>query len=495
MLRQSLCCLLLCCGLLVISAQSVPVLVAGAHDFPDSIPGFNNVLLRFEGGSLQVTSTDLQMNFESTSAAITDEQGQLAFYTNGCSIANANGDTLQNGAGLNPGEIAEIACPQTGYLCPKGAMILPWPGDPGRYCLLHLGARYEASRKLTFGPLYYSVVDMSANGGAGALTSKNNQLLDGDLEPFTAVRHGNGRDWWIVIPVYGTNEYRLFLLSPQGLTARPVQAVGPTMSCKRIGSAAFSPNGLRYGRQQNCRTVVLDFDRCSGHFSGPLTLSTPAYSFGGGGIGFSPDGRRLFTTDQVTVLTADLTQPNPVFDTLVHTYDYPKWGPTMSLIQQTSDNELLISNMARQNYMGRIVMPTPDGATATYEYKGVPLPDFIMRTTPNEPNRRLGDWSGSPCDTLGLNPTMEALPAARPAVALVPNPAHNQFMVHDYSQEVGVERQLRVFAGTGALLLQQAIPAGSVEVAVAIPAFPAGLYFWEMRWPDGNRVAGRLLVH
>ena len=53
--------------------------------------------------------------------------------------------------------------------------------------------------------------------------------------------------------------------------------------------------------------------------------------------------------------------------------------------------ELLISNMARRNYMGSIVMPTPDGATATYEYQGVMLPNFTMRTTPNEPNRRLGD--------------------------------------------------------------------------------------------------------
>ncbi len=475
-------------------AQSIPVLVAGAHDFPDSVPGFNNVLLRFEGGGMQVFSTDLHMDFESTSAAIADEQGQVLFYTNGCTVANNAGDTLFNGAGLNPGEIADIACPQTGYLCPKGAMILPWPGDPGRYCLLHLGARYATSRKLTYGPLYYSVVDMDAQSGAGAVTSKNNPLFDGDLEPFTVVRHGNGRDWWIVMPVYGTNQHHLYLLSPQGITALPVQSVGPIMSCKRIGSSAFSPNGLRYGRQQNCRTVVMDFDRCTGVFSGPITLSTPAYSFGGGGIGFSPDGRRIFTTNHVTVLTADLTQPSPAFDTLVHTYNYTNWGPTMSLIQQTADNELLISNMARQNYMGRIVMPTPDGATATYEYKGVPLPDFIMRTTPNEPNRRLGDWSGSPCDTLGINPTTETVPAGRPRVALEPNPAHDQFMLHDYSPEVGTERQLYLYSVTGALLLQQVVPAGSPERTVAIPGFLPGLYFWELRWNDGNRVAGRLLV-
>ncbi len=494
MFYRSIFILLFSSSFIAVWAQAVPIWVAGSHDFPDSVPGYTNVIIRFEGGSTQVDSTDLRMNFESTAAAISDEQGQLAFYTNGCSVANAAGDTLLNGAGLNPGEIAEMSCPQTGYLCPKGAMILPWPGDPGRYCLVHLGARYEPSRKLTFGPLYYSVVDMSAQGGAGAVTSKNNLLLDGDLEPFTAVRHGNGRDWWIVIPVYATNQYHLFLLSPSGITALPEQAIGPVMSCKRIGSSTFSPNGLRYGRQQNCQTVVLDFDRCTGIFSGPITLTTPAYSFGGGGIAFSPDGRRLFTTNHVTLLTADLTQTNPVFDTLVHTYDYTNWGMNLGLMQQTADNEVLISNMARRKYMSRITMPTPDGATATYDYQGLALSGFTMRTTPNEPSRRLGDWSGSPCDTLGINPTTEVLPIAQPSVALEPNPAHDRFVLHDYSETVQTERQLRVFSGTGALLIEKLIPSNSIEQTVSISNFTPGLYFWELRWPDGNRVAGRLLV-
>lgn len=494
MCRRPLFLLFFSLSLLTAWAQTVPIWVAGAHDFTDSIPGYGNILLRFANGDVQVDSTDLHMNFESTSAAITDEQGQLAFYTNGCSVANAAGDTLLDGTGLNPGEIAETSCPQIGYLCPKGAMILPWPGDPDRYCLVHLGARYEPSRKLTFGPLYYSVVDMSAQSGGGAVTSKNNFLLDGDLEAFTAVRHGNGRDWWIVIPEYATSRYHLFLLSPQGISMLPVQSIGANLSCKRIGSTAFAPNGLRYGRQQNCKTVVLDFDRCTGVFSGPLLLSTPSYSFGGGGIGFSPDGRRLFTTNHVTILTADLMQMTPVFDTLVHTYDYPKWGVNLGLMQQTENNELIISNMARRNYLGRVVMPTPDGATAIYEYQGLPLPVYTMRTTPNEPNRRLGDWSGSLCDTLGINPTTEVSLAARPIIVLEPNPAHDRFVLHDYSATLPAERQLLLFSGTGALLLQQVVPGGSADAVISISHLKPGLYFWELSWPNGNRVAGRLIV-
>jgi len=79
-------------------------------------------------------------------------------------------------------------------------------------------------------------------------------------------------------------------------------------------------------------------------------------------------------------------------------------------------------------------------------------------------------------------------------VTLNPNPAHDRFVVHDYSQQVQAERQLRLFSGTGALLLQQVLPAGSAEATIVIVGFAPGLYFWELRWPDGHRVAGRLLV-
>lgn len=96
---------------------------------------------------------------------------------------------------------------------------------------------------------------------------------------------------------------------------------------------------------------------------------------------------------------------------------------------------------------------------------------------------------------LGINPKTEVSPSARPRVALEPNPAHDQFVIHDYSLEVGTERQLYLHSAAGTLLLQLVVPAGSLEMVVAIPNFLLGLYFWELRWADGNRVAGRLIVH
>ena len=55
------------------------------------------------------------MNFESTMAVMPDTLGNILFYTNGCHIANALGDTMPNGAGINPGEMYDWTCPTSGY--------------------------------------------------------------------------------------------------------------------------------------------------------------------------------------------------------------------------------------------------------------------------------------------------------------------------------------------------------------------------------------------
>ena len=41
---------------------------------------------------------------------------------------------------------------------------------------------------------------------------------------------------------------------------------------------------LIFGRYQNCKLEVLDFDRCAGEFSNPRLLPLPQHAFGGGGV-------------------------------------------------------------------------------------------------------------------------------------------------------------------------------------------------------------------
>lgn len=53
--------------------------------------------------SYQLVDEQRKMTFKGTQANISDNNGNLLMSSNGVWIANANGDTMMNGAGLNPG--------------------------------------------------------------------------------------------------------------------------------------------------------------------------------------------------------------------------------------------------------------------------------------------------------------------------------------------------------------------------------------------------------
>ena len=72
-------------------------------------------------------------------------------------------------------------------------VIISDPSNPQRYFLFHLEMAAQNQG------LYYSIVDLSYNNGLGKVISKNNKLLSGNMaDGVSAVKHGNGRDWWII---------------------------------------------------------------------------------------------------------------------------------------------------------------------------------------------------------------------------------------------------------------------------------------------------------
>ncbi len=468
------------------------VWVTGINDFP-GLPGYGNLILRFGNGGVQAEPANLRMNFESTMATATDSLGNLLFYTNGCYIANAMGDTMLGSSGLNPGDMHLRTCPTAGYASPLGAMILPMPDSKTLFYLFHMGVRYEAEKKLTYGPFYYTVVDVSLDGGKGGVVSKNNLLADGKLEPFTAVRHGNGRDWWLVMPEYGTNQYRRFLFSKTGIQQSDTQTIGEALSCPTIGSSAFALNGTRYARQQNCSIVILDFDRCAGQFSNPRMLSMPSHAFGGGGVAFSPDASRVFTNTQLSVLDADLSQINPQLDTLVDWLSIA--GNNLHLMQYGPDGKIYMSSLSRSPFYHVIAAPDALGSAIGFVPRALKISATSVRTLPNSPNFRLGDLHNSPCDTLGITPVAEPQTAADFAVSVSPNPAHSEVTLRDFSPEnVAQERTWRVFSSSGTLVRSTVLPPGTAEHRLDLRGLPPGMYWWEMARADGRRVAGKLAV-
>ena len=458
------------------------VWVGGYEEFP-GVSGYGQFELHFQNGALQVQQTPLAFNFESTAAVAADPEGNLLFYSNGCEIANRNHELMPNGFGLNPGVISDQVCPWKGYILPQGAMILPMPGDSLHYCLLHMGAAYDLGRKLRLGPLYYSVVDMSLQNGLGDVASKNNVLLDEDLGNFTAVRHANGRDWWVLAPEFGNAKWHIFLLSPKGFEEMPLQmqTLGEG-NCEHHGQTSSSLDGSMIANWGDCKVTVSGFDRCAGILGEPLELAAPAHWFAGGGAVFSPSGRYLYATSHNVLFRADLEEADPQLDTMRFSYGqgaYDVPGNTFHYLVNGPDEKIYGNIPSRARYFH--ALNNPDGtsiANINFVPQEVQLPVTNVRTFPHFPHFRLYDLPGSLCDTLGINAPVsisEPLEKKQERLILSPNPATGHLQIVLPSEWHGIGH-ITLVNTSGQVLRSEKRDIRNGVLELTLGSLPNGIY-------------------
>lgn len=242
---------------------------------------WGSLTIDFQSGAADIYPLFRAMDQTTTSANISDSAGTLLFYTNGYYIADANGDTMANGAGLNPSSYtSDIG---NGLWIPQADLILPKPGDPSIYYLFH--STVDDMVNITSQYLYLTTIDMSLNGGLGAVVSKNQILIDDTLNigKITAVKHANGRDWWVFCHKVDSDTFFRLLVTPTGISA-PVLVGGGTIRPADGGQVAFSPDGSRFASYSMVDDLdLLDFDRCDGTFSNPRHVVLPGSDFAGGG--------------------------------------------------------------------------------------------------------------------------------------------------------------------------------------------------------------------
>ena len=100
--------------------------------------GFPNGRMYINSNSYNVITENRKMSFLGTEGNISDANGNFLMSSNGIWIADATGDTMMNGSGLNPGGIT----PNWTYGLPLSAnnIFSPYPNDSDKYILFHTSA-------------------------------------------------------------------------------------------------------------------------------------------------------------------------------------------------------------------------------------------------------------------------------------------------------------------------------------------------------------------
>jgi hypothetical protein len=414
-------------------------------------------------------------------APISDPEGNLLFYSNGCFIANKKHQIMMNGQGINEGYIATVYCQEMGgYPTGGGLIALPMPGDPSKFILFHIWIDNNARRRRVL----YSQVDIEADHGLGAVTQKNMIALEDTVSDYiSAVKHGNGRDWWIIVPKWMSNRYYVFLLDPTGVHPPLQQHIGPVWWPRDwSGQAVFSPDGTKYVRANPENGLqIFDFDRCTGRLSKPLVI--PSQSNAACGVAFSPSSRYLYLSTGSQLFQFDMHAPHiPNSRKLVGQYD-GFMGPLPTTFYQmmlTPDGKIYMGATNGVRYLHVIHEPDSVGLACNLVQRDIETPVSFSWVLPNLPHFRLYDWPDSPCDTLGINggpwwtSAKERLSVLE-RLDLAPNPA----------QEYVRLRFPKAFSGTvqirdasGREVLRQAINAVEQEtIRIDVPHLPAGVYY------------------
>jgi gliding motility-associated-like protein len=115
-------------------------------------------------------------------AAISDNNGNLLFFTDGSTVWNRNGGVMPNGTGLDGN-----------FSSTQSAIIVKAPANDGVYFIFTVGAA-------GIGPLSYSRVEMSLNGGLGDVVGgiKNVVLLQSCAEKVAATIKTNSNNAYVM---------------------------------------------------------------------------------------------------------------------------------------------------------------------------------------------------------------------------------------------------------------------------------------------------------
>ena len=101
------------------------------------------VQLNFNDAPVNVDSLIIPLKIYLSNATISDNNGDLLFYTNGCAIANKNHEIMLNSEGLNPGQISNSNC-EYGYSGGnQSCLILPISESGTQYYLFHQASTYD----------------------------------------------------------------------------------------------------------------------------------------------------------------------------------------------------------------------------------------------------------------------------------------------------------------------------------------------------------------
>jgi len=299
---------------------------------------------------------------------------------------------------------------------------------------------FQNGSEYYFDEFLYDIVDMNANDGEGKVIEKKHPLiLNGRVSgnSLQAVRHANGRDWWVVKPNDKHHIFYTFLANHDKVEGPFEQDMnGPDFISNNWGQSNFSQDGQYYAlTQYGSEAIQINtFDRCTGKMSKYKSVSPPIDTFwyydpivmkdtfglmsAGTGVCFSPNNKFLYIVTPISVWQYDMNTEEMI-DLNTDTFYN---GATNITAYNAPDGRIYTGNWDNTNFgLSFIEYPNVKGTNAHFCQICLPTP-FTTSVPPNMPNYELGALKGSPCDTIRPKPVYDL-------IKIYPNPVSDYLTI------------------------------------------------------------------
>ncbi|HRC33723.1 MAG TPA: T9SS type A sorting domain-containing protein, partial [Bacteroidia bacterium] len=351
--------------------------------------------------------------------------------------------------------------------------------------------------------LLYSVVDMTLDNNKGDVTLKNQIIITDTLGgAINAVKHGNGRDWWVFNFRYNSNTIYGLLITPNGIQGPYTQNFGDSI-IGAVGQGCFSPDGSQFARYNKYFPYndldVYDFDRCTGLFSNwrnvKINDSTSA-----GGVAFSPNGIYIYVSSLTKVYqfcTDSLNLANSMDTVAIYDGFVDPITPlptTFFLAHLAPDAKIYFNCGYSVTYMHVINNPDTVAKFCGMVQHGIKVPTFNAWTMPNLPNYHLGPKYGSVCDSLSTDLTPNPSPFGEGnSLRINPNPSAGNFYVN-YTLPPNTNGVLHIYDLVGNEVMQKNVYWYFGYLQIDATTLQNGMYIASLEIGGRHWAGGKIVI-
>lgn len=309
------------------------------------------------------STTNGQLNTREGCSSISDKLGNLLFYTDGVTVWNKNHTQMLNGFGLH-GDSSST----------QSAIIVPKPQYDTIFYVFTVDNNIDG---FNYG-FNYSEIDMTLDGGLGAVVAKNINLLAQCSEKITAVlKDCISKAIWVVTLAseFGNTEpfntYHAFEVNDSGVNSASQKSIFSTNFSDSRGYLKLSPNGTKVASANLSNGLyIYDFDVSTGTVFNEqqININSSNNAIYPYGIEFSPNSELLYVHSSNNF--SDYQNPSNNNIRSNHTSTLTQLNLTESDVERT---QIIIEE--GQLYRGALQLG-PDGKiyralSATYE-EGLP---------------------------------------------------------------------------------------------------------------------------